>query len=215
MMAAVTALPWRQPAAQRGIGRWFAALANFPDRDSPELHSMPQSEGDLLRRRDPEAWRTFFEREMPAIYRYAMSRLGQPPDAEDATSQVFAEAWDHADSFADHGLPARAWLFGIARNVVNTQRRKWGRRPPIVALDGFDGGEHDPALDAELIDLAHGVASLDRGHAEVISLRFVHGLSLQETAAVLGTSVDGVKGRQARALAELRKHLSGDGSPRR
>ena len=209
MTAIAAALSWGAPAGHRGIGRWLAALASFPDRNGHELRSVRQTEGDLLRRRDPEAWRTFFEREMPAIYRYAMSRLGQPSEAEDATSQVFEEAWDHAGSFADHGLPARAWLFGIARNVVNTQRRKWMRRPPIVALEGFDGGESDPSLDPDLIDLAHSITLLDRGHAEVISLRFLHGLSLQETAAVLGTSVDGVKGRQARALAELRKHLSG------
>jgi len=59
------------------------------------------------------------------------------------------------------------------------------------------------------MDLARAVASLAPGHGEVINLRFIHGLSLQETAEVLGTTVDGVKGRQARALAELRQHLVG------
>lgn len=208
MMAGATALPWGHSPALPRIGRWLAALASFPERNGRELRVVPHSEGDLLRRRDPEAWAAFFEREMPSIYRYAMSRLGQASEAEDAASQVFEEAWDHAASFADQGLPARAWLFGIARNVVNTHRRKWLRRPPIVALEGFDGGESDPSLNPELFDLARGISLLDRSHAEVISLRFMHGLSLQETAAIVGTSIDGVKGRQARALAELRKHLT-------
>ncbi len=177
----------------------------------PRLQVLPSSEVDALRRRDPDAWHDFFVREMPAIYRYAVSRLGNGGEAEDVASQVFEEAWEHASALKDHGLPARAWLFGIARNVVNTHRRRWIRRPPAVALEGFDGGGTDPGLDAELLDLARSIAMLDRNHAEVISLRFIHGLSLLETAEVLETSVDGVKGRQARALTELRKRM---GSPR-
>lgn len=211
MNVAAGALPWMLAPRSTGLGRWLKALASFPDRTAPDLRPVPRSEVDLLRRRDPDAWRTFFEREMPAIYKYAMSRLGNPSEAEDVTSQVFEEAWDHAGSVEDHGLPARAWLFGIARNVVNTHRRKWTRRPAIVALEGFDGGAVDPSLSPELMDLARGIAMLDRSHSEVISLRFINGLSLQETAAVLGTSIDGVKGRQARALAELRRHLAHEG----
>jgi RNA polymerase sigma-70 factor (ECF subfamily) len=162
----------------------------------------------MLRRRDPGAWRALFEREMPAIYQYTASRLGSPTEAEDATSEVFEAAWEHAHTFADQGLPARAWLFGIARNVINTHRRKWVQRPPALALDAFDGGEADPALDPALIDLAHAVGSLEQGNVEVITLRFLHGLSLQETSDVLGITVDAVKGRQARALIEMRKTLA-------
>ncbi|MBA4179915.1 MAG: hypothetical protein C0506_04930 [Anaerolinea sp.] len=165
------------------------------------------SEASRLKSREPDAWRQLFEREMPAIYRYAQSRLANASEAEDATSQVFAEAWEHAEAFRDQGLPARAWLFGIARNVVNSHRRRWFGRPPAVAIEAFDGAAADPGLDSDLIDLAHSLSLLEPAHAEVVSLRFIHGLSLQETAIALGTSVDGVKGRQARALARLRDHL--------
>ena len=162
---------------------------------------------DLLRRRDPESWRELFAEEMPVIYRYGMSRLGNAHDAEDLAGQVFEEAWKHAESLKDRGLPARVWLFGIARNLVATHRRRWFRQQPALALEAFDAPAIDPGLDTELIDLARSIAQLSSAHAEVISLRFIHGLSLQETAEVLGTTVDGVKGRQARALAELRDRL--------
>ncbi|MEP7215600.1 MAG: sigma-70 family RNA polymerase sigma factor [Anaerolineaceae bacterium] len=165
------------------------------------------SEAGLLQQRDPDAWRVLFENEMPAIYRYAQSRLANPSEAEDATSQVFAEAWEHAEAFQDQGLPPRAWLFGIARNVVNTHRRRWFGRPPAVAIEAFDGASADPRLDADLLDLARSLALLEPAYAEVISLRFIHGLSLQEVAISLGASVDGIKGRQARALARLKDHL--------
>jgi RNA polymerase sigma-70 factor (ECF subfamily) len=163
---------------------------------------------DDLRGRDHDAWRALFDREMPAIYRYAVSRLGDGAAAEDATSEVFEQAWEHAHMLDDQGLPARAWLFGIARHVVNSQRRCWFRRPPQVALESFDGGAADGALSPERLDLARAIAALEPGYGEIIGLRFIHGLSLHETAAALSLSVDAVKGRQARALVALRARLT-------
>ena len=197
------ALSPRVPA-WRGLWATLLAAHNLaPDAVS----TISNSDAARLQRREPDAWRDLFEREMPAIYRYAKSRLADASEAEDATSQVFTEAWEHAEAFQDRGLPPRAWLFGIARNVVNTHRRRWFGRPPAVAIEAFDGALADPGLDAGLLDLARSLALIDPAHAEVISLRFIHGLSLHETAIALGTSLDGVKGRQARALARLRDHL--------
>src|SRR5688572_6106214 len=78
----------------------------------------PASFLDALRGGDQDAWRRLFEEEMPAIYRYAYSRLGSREDAEEVTNQVFAEAWHGIKRYRDEGLPLRAWLFGIARNVA-------------------------------------------------------------------------------------------------
>lgn len=193
----------------RGFKALLAALARLPWGGGEEEEDVHARQGAIepLRRRDQEAWRQLFAAEMPAVYRYALSRLGNAADAEDLTSSVFAEAWEHAGSLEDRGLPPRAWLFGIARNLVSTHRRRWFRRPPMLALEAFDSQADDPGLSADLLDLARGVAALSAGHAEVVMLRFIHGLSLQETAAVLLTTVDGVKGKQARALSELREGL--------
>lgn len=183
-------------------------LAAFLNRDL-NRQPRPASRGvhDLLRKRDPDAWREVFQEEHAAIYRYAAGRLGPGVEAEDATSQVFEEAWEHAATFDDHGLPVRAWLFGIARNVVNGHRRRLLQRPPALALEDHDRPADDPGLDPEHLDLLKAVRSLESSWAEVVTLRFVHGLSLHETAAALELSVDAVKGKQARALAQLRKSL--------
>jgi len=145
---------------------------------------------------------------MPAIFRYARLRLGNADRAEDATAEVFEQAWRSVGSFEDRGLPPRAWLFGIARNVVGSHRRWLFRQPPQVALEAFDGPGGDSGLSAERLDLAQAIADLEPPHAEVISLRFLNGLSLEETAATLGISIDAVKGRQARALLALRARLA-------
>ncbi|HEX6032560.1 MAG TPA: sigma-70 family RNA polymerase sigma factor [Tepidiformaceae bacterium] len=188
-----------------GLGRLLLAVrGDIPDQEDRET---PSLEITRLRGREPGAWRELFEDEMPRIYRYVASRVGTE-EAEDLTSQVFEAAWQSVGGLKDRGLPARAWLFGIARNVVNNHRRRFFSRPVELTLEGWDAPT--AAMDPERLDLAQAVRRLPRRHAEVVVLRFVHGLSLEETAGVLGASVDGVKGRQARALAELRTMLAGE-----
>ncbi|MFQ5381238.1 MAG: RNA polymerase sigma factor, partial [Dehalococcoidia bacterium] len=166
-----------------------------------------------INHRDPESWHALFSAEMPAIYRYALSRVGNPSDAEDLTSQVFEEAWKSASSLEDRGIPPRGWLFGIARNVVGSHRRRLFRRPPELNIEAYEAAADDPALAPEAMDLANAIGRLPRSQAEVVTLRFLHGLSLQETAEALSTTVDGVKGRQARALASLRGIMEGSSLP--
>lgn len=198
-MTATLELPWRL--------RGFAVTIAEPPQAGPGQRS-PGAEINALRNRDEDAWRGLFEREMGAIYRYARGRLGDGSRAEDATAEVFEQAWQNADSLVDRGLPPRAWLFGIARNVVGTHWRRWFRQPPQLSLDAFAGPASDGAIDHDSMDLARAIARLEPAHSEVITLRFVHGLSLQETAATLDVTVDAIKGRQARALAALREILA-------
>lgn len=196
-MSATVSLPWRV--------RGFASLA----QSSPPAPTVaPRDDIEALRDRDPDAWHRLFEREMRAVFRYAYGRLGDVTRAEDATADVFESAWQNAESLRDHGLPARAWLFGIARNVIGTHWRRWFRQPPQLSLEAFQEPASDGSIDHERLDLAAAIARLDVAHSEVITLRFIHGLSLQEAAAALNVTVDAIKGRQARALAALRDSLS-------
>lgn len=200
--AAAAAFPWRVRGFATALRQ--RVPANEPGTPAPAQGGFIRA----IRERDPDAWRDLFDREMPAIYRYALSRLGDAARAEDAASEVFEQAFRNAESFHDRGLPPRAWLFGIARHVVGSHRRAWFRRPPQLAIEVFDGGGEDHGLSPDRLDLARAIAELEPAHCEVISLRFIHGLSLQEAAEVIGASTDAVKGRQARALAALRERLS-------
>ena len=160
-----------------------------------------------LRRGDPDVWRRLFEDESPAIYRYAYSRLGTREDAEDVTNLVFAEAWNAIERYRDEGLPVRAWLFGIARRLASRHRARFMARNADLSIDALQVEGSADAVSVDQVDLAQALASLDAGHTEVLSLRFVHGLSLMEVAVILKTSVDGVKGRQKRGLEALRRQL--------
>lgn len=202
----MTAALWATAGLNVGLARlWMAVSADLSSVVTGGGPSSPVI--GRLRARDQQEWERLFEVEMPAVYRYALARLGNAEEAEDAASAVFAEAYESADHLEDRGLPPRAWLFGIARHVVGTRRRQLVRKPPELDLQAFDGVDEAPRLGAEMLDLGRAVGNLSRRHAEVVMLRFVHGLSLQETAGVLHISVDSVKGRQARALSELREAL--------
>lgn len=192
-------------AGQLRFGQFLAAMESSSfGADDPGL--APRSPVDRLRNRDPGAWRDFFSAEMPAIYQYVSTRVPAGPEAEDLTSEVFEAAWASASRLQDRGLPPRAWLFGIARNVLKEHRRRWWRRPPAFALTPDHHAVQAPVGDD--LALADAIARLPAGHAEVINLRFVQGLSLQETADALGVTTDSVKGRQSRALLALRKSLT-------
>ena len=95
------------------IGRFGvlrSALQRLPFDEPREGRAAPGV--GALRDKDPDAWRALFAHEAAAIYRYVRGRVGSADDAEDLTSQVFEEAWRHIETLRDHGLPARAWLFG-------------------------------------------------------------------------------------------------------
>lgn len=212
MTTASMAMPLAGPAGVPG-GWLAAALRGLRAALANDIAQQPARPSDsvqirLLRQRDPDAWHALFATEMPAIFRYVHARLGNAPDAEELTSQVFEEAWKHADAIEDRGVPPRAWLYGIARHVVASHRRRWLRRPPHLELGALDGASGGTTASAEMIDLAAGIAALPARQAEVVTLRFIHGLSLEETAEVVGASIDAVKGRQARALADLRDRLA-------
>ena len=195
-------------AAQRRDGwQWLVlAVSGAELAEAPSL-APDASFIDRLRRGDQESWRRLFEEESAALYRYALSRLGKPEDAEEVTNLVFAEAWRNAERYRDEGLPVRAWLFGIARRLAARHRARFMSRNAQVSVAALQIEGLSDAVSVEQLALAQAIASLDPGHAEVIGLRFLHGLSLAEVAAVIKTSVNGVKGRQRRALEALRRAL--------
>ena len=205
MMAASFPIAWP---------RLLLALSGAPQAEAPDT-APDTSFLYSLRRGDHDAWRHLFEDESPALYRYAFSRLGNREDAEDVTNQVFVEAWNAVGRFRDEGLPIRAWLFGIARRLASRHRARFMARNAQISLEALQvEGAHDAVSDEQLA-LAQALASLDAGQAEVLTLRYIHGLSLAEVAAILRTSVDGVKGRQKRALEALRHELEDTSQDRR
>jgi len=184
----------------------------------------------LAKARCPEAWTEIYERHYPQLFRYVQARVSDVQTAEDLTATVFTEALKSIGSYQTRGRPLLAWLYTIARNVVNyhhrTQYRKQGRhgglflsaeavaarllgRAPAGGQPtiGSNSDLESPESLIEGWDLRQAVARLSEEQREVIILRYYVGLNTPEAASVLGKHERAVYSLQARAIKALRRHL--------
>jgi RNA polymerase sigma-70 factor (ECF subfamily) len=96
---------------------------------------------------DPDAFSSLFDRFFTPVYRFFFIRLRQREDAEDLTSETFERIYTKLDSFKERGVPFSAWVFTIARNILNDHLRK--RRLQTVSIDDVEGSD-EPRKDFDL-----------------------------------------------------------------
>lgn len=159
-----------------------------------------------------EAFGELYDRYMPRVYRYLVTRSATQEEAADLTQHVFLKALDALPKYRRGRAPFAAWLFRIARNAATDAHR---RRRSSVSLDGMpaaapDVNGHGPEAAAlkneQLQQLRTLVARLDPGKRELLALRFAGGLSAREIAPLVGKREEAVKKQLTRILATLKEH---------
>ncbi len=141
------------------------------------------------------------------VYAYVAYRVGDGPDAEDITSEVFERALRYRESFdARRGEPV-AWLIGIARRCL-ADRASSGELPASEPFaEAADSHEDGAIRNLELRDAVSQLGDRDR---EIIALRYGADLTVREIAAALELRTNTVEVALHRALGRLRGELSGD-----
>jgi RNA polymerase sigma-70 factor, ECF subfamily len=154
---------------------------------------------------DQLAWAQVFDQHFESLVVYALCRVGQWSDAEELAAQVLEEALRGIGRYQERGVPLRAWLFRIARNVVSyhTKRRQRESRVPFTPIASDDGLESEVATQLRFWDALRHLSDEQR---QVIVLRIVNDLSLKECAQATGKSLGDVKSLQARSFARLREY---------
>ena len=141
-----------------------------------------------------------------SIHRFCLAHLPRHvrPAAEDARQECYLRAWRARRKYRS-GRNATAWLMGIAMNVVREIRRK---RLPASGMDGLDlpARPEDPP-DERLALLAPAVEQLPARQREAIICRFLQGMSVAETAHVMGCAEGTVKATVFKAISALGKSL--------
>lgn len=139
------------------------------------------------------------------VYAYVMTLLRDRPSAEDVTMAAFERAFRRWVSFDARRGSERAWLFGIARNAALDELRRRRRVAPLVGdlADESARGEQDDPLRRAAVRAA--LADLDPRERELVSLKFVAGLSNAEIAEVIGTSATNAGTRLHRVVIKLRE----------
>jgi RNA polymerase sigma factor (sigma-70 family) len=147
------------------------------------------------------------------IYSYAAYRLGDGPDAEDVTSEVFERALRYRDSYdGTRGEPAQ-WLVGIARRSVDDalSARRAVQLLPDAALVS-------PELETEVarrLDLTAALTALDDRARDLIALRYGADLTARQIGELLGLKTNAVEVALHRTLARLREQLEEPVAPPR
>lgn len=147
----------------------------------------------------------------PAVLRFLSYRTRNQEDAEDLTSEVFIRMTGAIKTQTGNFA---AWLFKIARNLLIDYYRKMDRRK-TSSLDEME----DDSIAVTSRDHREGfsedeikgmLAVLTDEQQEAVTLRFLNGYSLEETAGIMQKSVGAVKLLQFRAIAALKEHLKID-----
>ena len=150
----------------------------------------------------------------PEVMRFAVARGAR--DAEAITNDAFVAAFRRLGDFDGDHAAFRSWVYAIARNRLIDAHRAEERRPPVAGDDvdvetGVAGSAEDQALAADHDRVRRLLAELTAAQQEVVILRIVNGLTLEETADAVKRPVTAVKRLQARALTQLRKRISDEG----
>ncbi|HEX4813770.1 MAG TPA: sigma-70 family RNA polymerase sigma factor [Nonomuraea sp.] len=164
-----------------------------------------------------ESFGTLYDRYVDLVYRYIYFRVGSHALAEDLTSETFLRALRRIADYTWQGRDFGAWLVTIARNLV-TDHFKSGRYrleiPTGEIIDVPLDGSHIPenAVVTAIINdrVLRAVRDLNPEQQECVVLRFLHGLSLAETALIMGKKSGAIKALQFRAVRALARALKHD-----
>ena len=168
---------------------------------------------ELARQGDSDAFGMLYDHYQGSVYRFLFYRTRSSTLAEDLTSETFFRALRNMQNFRWQGKDFGAWLMTIARNLA-TDHFKAGRTRLELATE--DMGVHDDATEgpehAVLASLTNEVllkslTELPPEQKDCLVMRFLQGMSIAETAEVLGRSEGAVKQLQLRGVRNLAKLL--------
>jgi RNA polymerase sigma factor (sigma-70 family) len=155
-------------------------------------------------------WEAVYRDNVDRVYRLMFSKVGNRPDAEDLTTEVFLTALRPLRVSASVG-EVRAYLLATARTVLAGHwRRTLGRE--ITTLDeehdiaAFEAGIVDPRTPARAEAI---LKQLPERYGRILRLRFLQACSLKEAAAELGITVGNAKVLQHRALRQAAQLAEG------
>lgn len=154
-----------------------------------------------------------WHRYAPLVAGFARGRGAH--EVDEVTSDVFLGAFSGLGGFAGDEAGFRAWLFTIARRKVVDEVRRRRRAVPSVTWDPEDHDEPAPEDVADTVvsrvasqEVLEAIARLTPEQRDVILLRLVADLPIEQVAAVVGKRPGSVKSLQRRGLEALRRNLS-------
>lgn len=190
---------------------WLTIAGCQPDAPPPAI---PTALDDvaLVRQaqQDLQKFTELYERYVPRVYRYLLTRVGNVADAQDLTSQTFIAAMENLDKYKGQ-RPFLAWLFGIAHNKAADYYRRCRPETALEKVEAVPDSNEQPddvvdqRLSLELV--ARKLQTIAPGRAEAISLRLIAGLEVAEVSRLMGKNEPAVRMLLHRGLRDLQAQL--------
>ena len=165
---------------------------------------------------DGEAFGMLYDVYSDTVFRYIYYRVSNRSLAEDLTSETFLRALRRISTFTWQGRDFGAWLVTIARNLVADHFKSSRYRLEVPTGEMLDSDETEPSPEESVLASLSNRALLDAVHQlnaqqqECVTLRFLQGLSVAETARVMGKNEGAIKTLQYRAIRTLARLLPTD-----
>ncbi|MET9387208.1 ECF subfamily RNA polymerase sigma factor, BldN family [Streptomyces sp. NPDC002928] len=203
----------RGRSANAGAGTG-ATTARRPAADSDSARMM-----DLVERAqagEADAFGRLYDQYSDTVYRYIYYRVGGKATAEDLTSETFLRALRRIGTFTWQGRDFGAWLVTIARNLVADHFKSSRFRLEVTTGEMLDANEVERSPEDSVLESLSNAALLDAvrrlnpQQQECVTLRFLQGLSVAETARVMGKNEGAIKTLQYRAVRTLARLLPDD-----
>ena len=200
-------------AAAPGVPPPPTGQAAAPDAPATDAAAATRREGwDLVaaaQTGDSLAFAELYDRYVDAVFRYALFRLHDRGLAEDVTSETFLRALRRITSISYRGRDVGAWFITIARNLVldhvksSRYRFEVTTAEPALRAPVASGPESQVLAGVTSDELMRCIQQLGTDQRECILLRFLQGLSVAETAALMGRNEGAIKALQHRAVRRL------------
>jgi RNA polymerase sigma-70 factor (ECF subfamily) len=214
------ALPREREPAVRAI----TGVTLVPDRSTltDPMEPPTYTDADLIGRSgdSPDLFAALFDRHAPTLHRYVTRRLG-PHVADDLVGQTFLVAFERRERYDPARPDARAWLYGIATNLMRRHLRDEARQLDALARAAAGPGAVPcPAegiasrVDAGAATRRVGalLAGLPARERDVLLLYAWADLDLDEIGRALDIPAGTVRSRLYRARKRLRPALAGPGT---
>lgn len=146
-----------------------------------------------------------YERYARDVHRFAFYLCGDRALADDVTSETFVRAW--SSETAIRVETAQAYLFAIARNLVNAERRRGKRLTTLDEVSANPGSGPDADSSMRLAETLRALATLNEADRAALLMRAEHGMDYATIAAAFGISEGTAKVRVHRARATLARRM--------
>jgi len=162
---------------------------------------------------DKQAFIQAYEDYADALFRFCLVKLSHREQALDAVQEVFARTWEYLLSGKEIAN-FKSFLYKTAYHIiVDGYRKKKTESLDTMREDGFDLADDRgdvPLLSVDGEKALKALDTLDEPYKDVVTMRFVHGLSPKEIAEITGLTENVISVRIHRALEKLRITLKID-----